>query len=138
MQLLDRKNNEPMSCLLFFDSWKARRQMMVRRQIMVRNNVIMWLNAEWKRHGKSKVNQQPFSTDEFRVLTPKGKCDLLLQGLADCNISGLTLPVRQSRAKITPGIAESLLVTTLTLYISSANEFSQTSSSSSYLEIRSG
>jgi hypothetical protein len=73
MKLLDDKNNdsEPMSCLLFFDSLRAHQKMTVRR------NVIKWLNAEWKRLGKSVVEQQPFSTKEFRVLAPRGKYDLL-------------------------------------------------------------
>jgi hypothetical protein len=82
MELVRRDDNEeedagwdkslPKPCLFFFDSLHFHSPRDVRKL------VIQWLNAEWKRLGKSS-NETPFKTPAFQIVRPKGTCPLVLQ-----------------------------------------------------------
>lgn len=63
-------NHNPLSSLLFLDSLKAH------QKTQVANHVRKWLNAEWKRLGKSgggAADPEPFAKKAMLVYSPKSK-----------------------------------------------------------------
>jgi Ulp1 family protease len=58
----------PFPCIIFLDSLKAH------QKAQVAKNVKAWLNAEWKRLGKSDDSAlAPFNSSTMKVFTPKSK-----------------------------------------------------------------
>jgi len=63
--------DSPMPCILYFDSLKFHPQ----RKIA--NKLLLWLNSEWKRLGRSpdqnnKLADEPFTGKSMTLYTPKG------------------------------------------------------------------
>ena len=58
-------DDQPLSCILFFDSLRSHPKIAVAKKI--RN----WLNAEWKRIHND--NQRPFTESSMKVHSPKGE-----------------------------------------------------------------
>jgi hypothetical protein len=109
----------PFPCILFLDSLKAH------QKEQVANNIRAWLNAEWKRLGKSDDPAvAPFTKKSMMVFSPKSKYSYSAPTRYSIDVSPHSLVATtvtlQSRTRITVGTAESLFVGTLMQFISFA------------------
>jgi hypothetical protein len=63
----NKETNDPLCCLLFFDSLN------MHKKSKVHTHMTKWLNAEWKRLGKGSGNSYPFNENSLRIFSPAGK-----------------------------------------------------------------
>ena len=73
-----KNENDPLPCILFFDSLKAHKKDLVAKKVN------SWLNAEWKRLNMSDSSSNhlsraddPFNTTTMKVFAPKSKYTLI-------------------------------------------------------------
>ena len=63
----NRKKDDPLCCLIFFDSLN------IHKKNNVQENISKWLNAEWSRLGKGSGCSNPFTNKSLRIFSPSGK-----------------------------------------------------------------
>jgi Ulp1 protease family, C-terminal catalytic domain len=113
----DRDENAPRPCILFFDALKAHKKQAVAKK------VIGWLNAEWKRLGKTASSiddpqhkTKPFDNCTMQVVAPRSKylrsCLNDFRETLTNSFLALDAISRQFLTKIIAGIAVFLSVDT--------------------------